>query len=226
LIFFVSVFRTFEVGRLSIPYASQESQGFRWVRDDINTENFGKSETESEAPSEISKIPENAKIVSLLGYIDERKNPLEAYKIIEDVRKKCDSHVYFVVAGTQSEQVKSQLFQFRNAPHLVVIDRVLTSNEYRGIIDISNVLLLPYTNRGASGIVLNSLVAGTPVLLQGGRNWINLQNVSEQMLRVVGANRENMVSSLYELLSQPKKSSLGILEIEPIPSLSDFILKE
>jgi hypothetical protein len=107
-----------------------------------------------------------------------------------------------------------------------VIDRVLTSNEYRGIIDISNVLLLPYTNRGASGIVLNSLVAGTPVLLQGGRNWINLQNVSEQMLRVVGANRENMVSSLYELLSQPKKSSLGILEIEPIPSLSDFILKE
>jgi glycosyltransferase involved in cell wall biosynthesis len=226
LIFLLRHLRNVEVGRLSIPFASKESEGFRWVRDDFNTEKFGEFGIDTEKPFEISQIPTNAKIVALLGYIDERKNPLEAYKIIEEVRVKTDSHIYFVIAGAQSNEARSQLSEIKNPQHLVLLDRVLSKSEYRSVIDASRVLLLPYANRGASGIVLNSLVVGTPVLLKGGRNWDNLQKASDRMLRVEGANREKMVSHLCELLTQPKKSSLGILETEPIPRLSDFLLKK
>ena len=84
--------------------------------------------------------------------------------------------------------------------------------------------LLVYENRGASGIALNSLVVGTPVLIQGGRHWRNLQKLSGGSLRVEGKNSSQLVLHLAALLDIPRKSNSLILTQEPVPGVGDFIL--
>ena len=224
LILFLSQRRALEIARLSIPYAHKESSGFHWVRDDMNTERFIDLEKAREIPVEMNEIPAHAKIISLLGYIDERKNPLKAYKIVDEFRKQSNYLIFLVVAGEQSIRIKSQLLEIKNVQGLILIDRVLSGSELRGVIGASQIVLLPYSNRGASGIVLNSLALGTPVILQGGHNWRNLQKVSDKIVRIEGANSRRMVMRLWELIDYPKKSVLNILESEPIPRLSDFLL--
>ena len=84
--------------------------------------------------------------------------------------------------------------------------------------------MLVYENRGASGIALNSLVVGTPVLIQGGGNWRNLQKLSGGALQVEGKNSNQIVVHLAALLGMPRKSNSQILMREPVPGVGDFIL--
>jgi hypothetical protein len=216
--------RTIEVARLSIPYAHKNAKKNHWVRDDFNTEVFLNSISNFEIPNELVSIPEHHHIVSVLGYLDLRKNPVQAYRLVEELRRKNRRNILLVFAGQQSEAFRIELLKIKQLQGVIQIDRELTDNEFKGVIKASKVILLIYSNLGPSGIVLNSLTLGTPVLLKGGRNWRNLQKNTGGIFRAEKGNPDRLKKQLEEQLRLPRQSKVKILCEEPIPSVGDFIL--
>jgi len=220
----ISSNKLIKVARLSIPYAHKQSTGFDWVRDDFNTENFFNSMDSAEIPEELSSITNHDEIISVLGYLDSRKNPLQAYRIVEQLRVENKKNIYLLFAGLQNQSFKLELIKIDSMQNVIQIDRKLTEDEYKGVIKLSKVILLIYENNGPSGIVLNSLAIGTPVLLQGGRHWNNLQNILGGTFRVEKRNSRKIKNSLDEIWLQPQQPRIHILSQEPISSVGDFIL--
>lgn len=216
--------KSIEVAQLSIPYAHKKSSYFHWVRDDINTEHFLDSIHTAETPKELFSMTKNHEIISVLGHLESRKNPVQAYRIVEQLRIKENKQIFLLFAGVQSQSFKLKLLKIDNMKNVIQIDRVLTNNEFKGVIKISKVILLPYTNYGASGLVLNSLAIGTPILLTGGRNWRGLQNIMGGAIRVEKRNLEKLANSLNALQTLPQQSKVEILSQEPISSVSSFLM--
>ena len=216
--------KSIEVARLSIPYAHKQSTGFHWVRDEFNTEHFLKSIHSAEIPEELSSLTKNHEIISVLGYLDSRKNPVRAYRIVEQLRIKNNKEIFLLFAGVQDQSFKLELLKIDNMQNVIQIDRRLTEAEYKEVIKLSKVILLVYANNGPSGIVLNSLSIGTPVLLQGGRHWSKLEQVLGGTFRVEKSNLRKLKNSLNEIRLQPQQSRIQILSQEPISSLGSFFL--
>jgi hypothetical protein len=179
---------------------------------------------DAEIPEELSLIAKSHEIITVLGYLDVRKNPIYAYQIFEQLRLRGNMKMHLVFAGAQSESFKLQLRKIEKMQNVIQIDRVLTSSEYKGVIKASTVILLVYENHGPSGIVLNSLSMGTPVLLQGGRKWRNLQKMMGGAFRVEKKNSGKFADHLGDLRLRPQLSKVSLLAQEPIPSLRNFIL--
>lgn len=215
--------RLIEVARLSIPYAHKESARNRWVRDDFNTEIFFNSLESAEIPEELDSITGDHDIISVLGYLDSRKNPLQAYRIFEQLRLNGNQNSRLLFAGVQTDSFKLELSKIECKNNVIQIDRVLTNNEYIGVIKASRLILLIYANYGASGIVLNSLSIGTPVLLRGGRHWRRLQTISDGSFHVGKSNIEKCADDLRNLRLLPHQSKVQILSQEPIPTVGNFI---
>lgn len=216
--------KSIEVAQLAIPYAYRKSVGHRWVRDDFNTEHFFDSIASAEIPQELSVIAMQNEIIAVLGYLDSRKNPVTAYTIVERLRAKGDENLLLLFAGVQSDSFKRELLKIENKQNVIEIDRVLTDDEFKGVIKMAKVILLPYTNFGASGLVLNSLVIGTPVLLQGGRNWQSLQKILGGIFRVEKNNSRRLEIALGDLRLLPQQSQVAALSQEPIASAGNFLL--
>lgn len=224
LITIISLRRSIEIARLSIPFASAGSKSYYWVRDDYNTEGFLDYVENSQIPVELSEVSNAARIISVAGDMDVRKNPLQAYSVFEEFRNTTVGDVYLVFAGVQKQSFKEELLKIQSLKRVIQIDRMLTSNELAGLLRISIATILIYDNRGASGIALNSLVAGTPVLLKGGKKWENLQSLTGGDFRVETKNSKQPVLNLPIQRSLQSKSFIQILTSEPIPLIGDFIL--
>jgi hypothetical protein len=211
LITLLSLRTSIEIARLSIPYSSYGSKSFYWVRDDYNTEGFSDYAKNHQIPRELSELSSAVEIISVAGDMDVRKNPLQSYKIVEELRRTNGGEIFLVFAGLQKQSFKVEIQKIQSLKNVIQIDRKLNSHELAGLLKISVATLLVYENRGASGIALNSLVVGTPVLIQGGRNWRNLQKLSGGALQVEGKNSNQVVLHLAALLGMPRKSYSQIL---------------
>jgi hypothetical protein len=218
--------RSIQVARLSIPFAMKSSRKLYWVRDNFNTEGFHKTSRDSQIPYELKGVPESCKMITVLGHLDARKNPMKAYQIVTEIKRSFNKNVLLVFAGEQNESFKREIEGIKNFESVVQINRKLTDNELAGVIKASKCILLVYSNHGASGLVLNSLVVGTPVLLQGGKNWANLQKAIGGILRVERQDFETQVKHVVELIHTPKESKFQELKLELMPNLGDFLLGE
>jgi glycosyltransferase involved in cell wall biosynthesis len=224
IIFILSLKRSVTISRLSIPYSRLRSRNFGWLRDNYNTEHFFNSTNCAKIPRELLEISGDTKIVTLGGYLDARKNPREAYSKIEALRDARDEKIYLIFAGTQTEDFKAELSKIGNLKDVIQIERSFSDDELMGLLLKSDLIFLPYKNRGASGMVLNSLTVGTPVFLYGSHNWRRLQGLLGGQLIVGNQNSRELITQLSLLLDRPKKSMLLTLREEKIPSLSDFLL--
>jgi hypothetical protein len=225
LIYIVSLKRSVTISRLSIPYSRIRSKNFSWLRDNYNTEHFFKGTTHAQIPRELLEISDDAKIVTLGGYLEARKNPIEAYSKIVALRAARNGKIYLIFAGTQTEDFKAELTRIENLTDVIQIERSFSDQELMGLLIKSDLVFLPYTNRGASGMVLNSLTVGTPVFLYGSHNWRRLQSLLGGQLVVGNRNSRQVIDQLSDLLDRPKKSGLSTLKDEQIPSLTDFLLR-
>jgi hypothetical protein len=148
----LSVRRSVIVSRLAIPYSRRQSKNFRWVRDDFNSELFQDQENPIYVPEEIAKISDNSKVVTLCGFLDARKDPISAYKIVEKIRKVRNERVILIFAGLQNNGFKDKLSSVKHQEGVIEIDRLLSESEFKGLLQRSDLVLLPYENKGASGI--------------------------------------------------------------------------
>jgi len=226
LLMILSLRSSIIVSRLSIPHSRPHSRNFRWLRDEYNTEQFKDQSGPTIVPKEMLDIPRHSKVVTLCGFLQARKNPRVAYEIVEELRDMREEQVYLVLAGIQSDDFITEVSSLRHVKDVIEINRSLPENEFRGLLRSSHLVLLPYKNKGASGIVLNSLVLGTPVFLNGSHNWTMLQNYLGGRLLVGRRNDDSQIQQINAMLDLPKESALPVLLEEKIPRLSDFLFHD
>ena len=224
LIFSVNLKKSVTIARLSIPYSRRKRKSYKWVRDNYNTEDFLRSTAKPIELFELSQISQCARVITLPGYLQVRKNPREIYRVFIKMSQESSAENYLVFAGKQDEGFKAEILKIGINEKLIQIDRVLSEGEFKGLIRQSDLIYLPYRNRGASGIVLNSLVIGTPVLLTGTYNWRRLVKLLDGQLILSRKSIKNTVRLMNTILDQPKNSQLKILIEEDIPTVQDFFL--
>jgi hypothetical protein len=212
------------LARLSIPYSRQKRNTFKWVRDNFNTEEFLNRNVKLKEFFDLSQIPLEAKVVTLPGYLQARKNPQKIYQTFKEMNAHSSRENFLIFAGKQDEGFKAEILKIGPIDEVIQIDRILSDGEFLCLIQRTDLIYLPYTNRGASGIVLNSLVAGTPVLLSGGFNWRKLERLLDGQLSISSKSSAKTVRQMLKLLEQPKKSKLKLLTDEGIPTVRDFFL--
>jgi Glycosyl transferases group 1 len=212
------------VARLSIPYSRRNGKSIKWVRDNFNTEEFLESAAKPTELLELSQIPDESRVITLPGYLQARKNPKKIYQTFIDMDKEGNRQNYLVFAGKQDEEFKAEILKIGKNERLIQIDRILTNDEFVGLIKRTDLIYLPYSNRGASGIVLNSLVIGTPVLLTGGANWRKLVRLLDGQLSLIKKSNEKNVQLIMTLLERPKVTQVKTLVEEDIPTVQNFFL--
>ena len=152
---------------------------------------------------------------------------MAAYEAIKEAREVFQEQIYLIFAGIQDDGFKAAFSEIGAIKDVLQINRVLSDRELHGLIKKSDLIFLPYTNRGASGIALYSLVVGTPVLIHGGKNWTNLEKILHGYLILGLPVLQNIGQKVSALLQLPKKSMNPILQAEQIPSVRDlFITKK
>ena len=121
---------------------------------------------------EARQIPENVRLVSYLGTIEQRKNPLAVLKIAERLKDRTDIH--FVIAGKgdsrYADRVKDKSSHLRNVSYLGEIDEkektLLVRSSYINIL-LSKLEALGLTQ-------LEFMYFGVPVVTSavGGQSWL------------------------------------------------------
>lgn len=226
LIYLIRFRRNIDIAQLAIPFSRQGKSEKLWVRDDLTLSQFRYPEA-AQNSTEVShplSVRENSIIVTTAGFLSKRKNPQLIYETFRKIQKGTEKDVYLCLAGFQQKDWKEETKDW-DLSHVEMIDRYLDELVLKEVIERSNLILLPYKNRGASGLAINGLVLGTPVLISGSKHWKNLERISQGYLVRSALSSEELSRHALNQILMPRKSSMGILVHEPIESLSNFLLK-
>jgi len=117
------------------------------------------------------EIPENKKIISYVGTIEERKNPLAVLRV---ARKLLDLHeVHFVIAGHESDQGKQVRNEARELKNVTYTGEI--SDEEKVQLIRGSYLNILMSRMEALGITqLEFMYAGVPIITSavGGQRWL------------------------------------------------------
>lgn len=214
-----------QIARLSIPFSSRDKASSQWIRDGHNSRPEIVDIARYKIPDELSGLDNAVKIISLPGYLQARKNPRIAYELTRQIRELIQERVVLVFAGGQDKEFKRELDLISDVMFDVLhIDRFLQDDELWGIIRRSNLVILPYSNRGASGIVLNSITLGTPVFLLGSYKWKSIEQKLHGHLHVRKRVEKELIKTLASMISLSKQENFAILNSEKLPTVEEFIL--
>ena len=168
-----------------------------WVDDDLFQLLFSESV--------FSNILEekNSSQVLVPGFISLRKNPrvvLDAMSIIN----KDFNHLFRVnFAGSIQDEVLTIVSDYDE--DLVKINNLfLDSQQFYGLISDSHCVVLLYKNVGASRIVTESLILGTPVIMQYNRKLVPLSRISNGYLVLVRKIAKELANVIVDLPRIPQ----------------------
>jgi glycosyltransferase involved in cell wall biosynthesis len=133
--------------------------------------------------------------------------------------------VCLVFAGKADETSRKEIIKTEN-PRVVHIDRYLTEAEYRVLLNISTVVLLPYSNRGSSGVVLESLAHGKNVIITKSRIWMNAKNYCSGLLHVVPLDVVQVSKEVQSILQSKQIEKSIILSGVARSNVIQFLAKD
>jgi len=202
----------------------------------VNEELFLRfASTDTEDFLERHKIPKEAKLVSYLGTLEERKNPLAVLKIAESLEKRSDVH--FVIAGRgntrYAERLKARAAKLPNVTYLGEVDerdKVLlikssSVNILMSRIEAFGLTQLEFMYMGVP--VVTSGVGGQAWLVRNGREGIHIEG-SEDIVGAVKAIRELLDDDqLWNKMSaNAKERARGMTSYKSIRELDDALTEE
>ena len=156
---------------LSIPFSTRKSVFAEWVDDELlisKDELCALRKRRQESPNKAYFD------ILLPGYISKRKN---AQILIEACRKL--NHAIpgifrlSVKGKIEDESLKSYLLE--NAKWLRIENRYFDRTEYLNLLAESDLVAIPYSNVASSGVVMECLAIGVPVIVSEHRLWRNLK---------------------------------------------------
>ena len=148
-------------------------------------------------------IPKNAKLVSFLGTIENRKNPLAVLKIAKSLKDRTDIH--FVIAGKgnthYAEQLKTESSRLPNVSYLGEID-----DKDKTLLIKSSYLNILLSQLEALGLAqLEFMYFGIPVVTSavGGQSWL-IHNGKEGVHAAGPDDIEGAAKAIVGLVDNPE----------------------
>ena len=183
----------YEFGLLSIPGFSPKILPSNWVNDiplNINSNNQFKEKIalDDTLPMDFILVP---------GFIEARKNPLMVIEAFKIFMQHCDD-VSLVFAGRISSEVQSEILK-QFDPRICLLNKYLSEEEYLNLLLKARLIILAYSNRGSSGIVLEATALGTPVVIAGDKNWNNAVLKSEGKLYPVTLTAQSIADVVTQI---------------------------
>ncbi len=116
-------------------------------------------------------IPENAKLVSYLGTIEKRKNPLAVIKIARKLRHRKDVH--FVIAGKPGDQWKDVLEEAKDLDNVTLTGELSHEDKIK-LIKESYVNIIMSRMEALGLTQIEFMYGGVPVITSGvyGQKWV------------------------------------------------------
>jgi len=155
---------------------------------------------------EKSRIPKNVKLVSYLGTIEQRKNPLAVLKIAKSLKDRADIH--FVIAGKgdsrYADRVKNESSRLPNVSYLGEID----DKDKTLLIKSSHVNILLSQLEALGLAQLEFMYFGVPVVTSavGGQSWL-VRNGKEGVHAAGPDDIEGAAKAITNLVDDPESWS-------------------
>lgn len=211
------------VAELRVPFSINYSNGNAYVFDDLSI-----LPLYPRLP-----IPNNEKedLLVVAGFISHRKNIYKVLSIFDQLKQNPQfQNLKLAIIGKSNLDIHS--FKPYNAKDYILLEnRYLDNSDFFAWIERAKTILLIYGNRGASGIVVQSLLLNTKVVFNGASEWEELARLVAPSLVRVPPRSMDLVEAISNTLSGGNLSeSQNILkdQIDKIPKenlLSSFFLR-
>jgi len=222
LIYFNVYVRKNKLGLLSIPFASNSGRSLTWIKDDVTLNRVTDYITSNLSKSK--KCNDYSENILVPGFLSSRKNPKFAIATFDILKMEFNSQMQLIFQGHTHElfsvnRIEDEEQQIKH------IDGFLETNTFYGVIESSRVVFLPYQNRGASGLVIESLVLGVPVVIIGNKRWKHLQSLSNGMLSHSRSDPRSAARAVQGAISVERKSLHHLLKSESLDGVFNFVAK-
>lgn len=182
------------IGLLSIAHSKHRFFPRKWVEDWIDPALLDFVQ-QNDVLFRKFNDPDSAFKILLPGYITTRKNPqllVEACKVARDLY---NINLELEICGRLEDTLVNS---FGNFPSWVkVTNKRLSKEDFWRKIVSANCIVLPYSNRGSSGIVLESLYLGKVVLISSNRNWKHAKRHCDEQLFLARLNKKSISKQIY-----------------------------
>jgi hypothetical protein len=139
------------------------------------------------------------------GYISSRKNPHWIVEACELLRSQGYGNFTLAFDGIiASDQI--DYLMSKKSDWLSVHDGYKTLENFKASLRDAHLVLLPYNNRGSSGIVIHSLLMGNYVAISKSRAWKNLSRTSRGKLKLMCHSSEGVYIATKEWLDLEYKN--------------------
>ena len=222
-IFFFHFVRRFEIGILGVPYHAPKLLPSLWVDDALLISPATVTTTgESNGSKSFLTIPPDTRVVLVPGFISLRKNPGLVIEAMETVTRSVNGNVWLIFAGKSDLNCVNLINGYGKA-YVKHFDRYLSDAEYRHLFLVADVVVLPYSNRGSSGITIESLAYGKHVIRTDSRLWAGAAGKTNGLLRLCSLNTISIANAIVHTLNE--KESLAPVYLAGIarPTVIDFI---
>lgn len=139
------------------------------------------------------------KVILVPGFISMRKNPVLAIEVCRMVNSSIGESVQLIFTGKVEDDVLGVLKDC-GFDWVVVKDKYLSRADYLKELRASNLVLLLYENIGSSGVVIDCLAYGVPVLLLKNRFWKSLEEESKGLVKLGVKSADKLALQIERML--------------------------
>lgn len=196
-IFILKLHSNHSIGLLSIPQDRHFLFKKNWIDDEILLQ----------IDTDAKKTRSSSVVFRILvpGYISARKNPQWIVKACEMLRDQGYKDFILEFAGSiDSDQL--EFLQEKQCDWLMINEGYKSEEEFLRLLSQANLVLLPYDNRGSSGIVMHSLLLGNYVAISKYRGWKNIAESSSGKLKLMDHSIEGIYATTKSILDLPSRN--------------------
>ncbi len=221
--FYISKKRASKLAYLSTPYMKHYFRPSLWVHDNLTTADLT-------SKSRVSTNRDKRVRITVPGFQNDRKNP----ELIIDLANKLEARYPGAYCFQLTGEIKPQTETKLTSQHKDLFDfkvGYLDRPNYLRLLASSDVVLLLYSNRGPSGILIESLCLGVPVAMFQDRIWYGLEKLACGELTLLTKKHSDIEEFLVKSLqskSKPKQVRSKLFEFELLnhpTGLVNFIFK-
>jgi glycosyltransferase involved in cell wall biosynthesis len=224
-IFYLVASSRHQVRLLCVPYYSPKLFPSIWVDDQVLVK---RSSTEDLAEKSIqirdTDIKSHPKTILIPGFISERKNPQIMLNVIAELNAVAPNVFQLVFAG-QSDLHSRKMITNSGLINVALHDGFLRDDDYLATLQSAFLIVLPYANRGSSGIALECLALGKRVVLPKDRIWLEASKVSGGMLSLVDLNVKSLTRTILALSDQEELVHAFASDRRTRPKVNDYFFE-
>lgn len=179
--FYFKYVRGHSIGLLAVPLNRRIFFDRNQVYDELLLGKYHISKAKTNLNRLKTTVPKLVHTIIVPGYISMRKNPFLIVEVGKKLASTSDFNFRIIFQGQLDKEIECKL-KSQSLDWLFVNDEYTTLENFLEAIHQSTIVLLPYSNRGSSGIVLQAQYLGKRVILSKNRLWKNVAKRSGESI--------------------------------------------